>query len=105
MAQTQQQSKLRLRPLGNRILLRRLEQQEQLKGGIILPDTAKKKQETAEVIACGPGKKNKNGELIAVSLKVGDIVMLDKYSGQDVKLDDVEYVIVREEDIIAIVQK
>ena len=105
MAQTQQQNKVQLRPLSNRVLLRRLEQEEQLKGGIILPDTAKKKQETAEVVACGPGKKNKNGELVSVSLKVGDIVMLDKYSGQEVKLDDVEYVIVREEDIIAIVQK
>jgi chaperonin GroES len=105
MTQTQQQSKVQLRPLSNRVLLRRLEQEEQLKGGIILPDTAKKKQETAEVVACGPGKKNKNGELVPVSLKVGDIVMLDKYSGQEVKLDDVEYVIVREEDIIAIVQK
>ena len=105
MTQTQQQSKVQLRPLSNRVLLRRLEQEEQLKGGIILPDTAKKKQETAEVVAYGPGKKNKNGELVPVSLKVGDIVMLDKYSGQEVKLDDIEYVIVREEDIIAIVQK
>ncbi|MBS0634602.1 MAG: co-chaperone GroES [Verrucomicrobia bacterium] len=98
-------SKTTIRPLGNRVLLRRLEQQETLKGGIIMPDSAKKKQESAEVIAVGAGKKDKDGKLMAMPVAVGDIVMLDKYSGQEVTLDDQEYVIVRADDIIAVVQK
>lgn len=105
MAATQQQTKVTLRPLGNRVLVRRLEQEEKLKGGIILPDTAKKKQESAEVIAIGTGKKDKNGKLIPMPVQVGDIIMMDKYSGQEVTIDDQEFVIVRADDIIAIVQK
>ncbi len=105
MAQTQQQTKIKLRPLGNRVLVRRLEQEEKLKGGIILPDTAKKKQEKAEVIAIGTGKKDKSGNMIPIPVKTGDIVMMDKYSGQEVTIEDEEFVIVRADDIIAIVQK
>ncbi|MBA3958213.1 MAG: co-chaperone GroES [Parachlamydiaceae bacterium] len=92
-------------PLSNRVLLRRLEQDEKLKGGIILPDTAKKKQEQAQVIAVGPGKKDKEGKTIPMPVKVGDTVLIDKYSGQDVSLDDTDYVIVRADDIIAIIEK
>lgn len=103
MAETQ--TKTKIRPLGNRVLLRRLEQEQKLKGGIIMPDTAKKKQESAEVIAVGAGKKDKNGNLIPMPVQVGDVVMMDKYSGQEVTLDDVEYVIVRSDDIVAVVQK
>jgi chaperonin GroES len=102
---TQQKEKTSLRPLGNRVLARRLEAEEKLKGGIILPDTAKKKQETAEVIAVGTGKKDKDGKLIPMSVKVGDIILMDKYSAQEVQLNDEEYVIVRQDDIIAIVEK
>lgn len=98
-------SKTTIRPLGNRVLLRRLEQEEKLKGGIIMPDSAKKKQESAEVMAVGAGKKDKNGAIMPMPVQVGDIVMLDKYSGQEVTLDDQEYVIVRADDIIAVVQK
>ncbi|MBS0654964.1 MAG: co-chaperone GroES [Verrucomicrobia bacterium] len=105
MTQTQVQTSIKLRPLGNRVLLRRLEQKENLKGGIIIPDSAKKKQESAEVIAVGAGKKDKNGNLAPMPVKVGDIVMMDKYSGQEVKLDDEEYVIVRADDIIAVIQQ
>jgi len=94
-----------LRPLGNRVLVRRLEAEEKLKGGIIVPDTAKKKQEQAEVIAVGSGKKDKNDKLIPVPVQVGDIVLMDKYSGQEVQIDDEEFVIVRTEDIIAIIEK
>lgn len=101
---TQQMTKT-LRPLGNRVLVRRLEAEEALKGGIILPDTAKKKQEQAEVIAVGPGKKDKNGTLISMPVKVGDTILMEKYSGQEVKLDDQEYVILRADDIVAIVEK
>lgn len=97
--------KTRLQPLGNRVLLKRLEGEETLKGGIILPDTAKKKQEQAEVIAVGAGKKDKQGELIPLPVKAGDIVLIEKYSGQEVTLDNQEYVIVRADDLIAIVSK
>lgn len=110
MAQTQSppnniSAKTKLQPLGNRILVRRLEAEEKLKGGIILPDTAKKKQEQAEVIAVGSGKKDKNGNLIPMPVKVGDVVLMEKYSGQDVTLNDQDYVIVRADDLIAIVEK
>jgi chaperonin GroES len=79
--------------------------EEKLKGGIILPDTAKKKQEQAEVVALGSGKKDKNGALIPMPVKVGDIILMEKYSGQEVTLDDEEFVILRADDIIAIIEK
>lgn len=94
-----------LRPLGNRILVRRLDAEETLKGGIILPDSAKKKQEQAEVVAIGTGKKDKNGQLIPIPVKAGDVVLIEKYSGQEVNLNDEEFVIVRADDLIAIIEK
>lgn len=105
MGQTKTLSKTTLRPLGNRVLLRRLDAEETLKGGIILPDTAKKKQEQAEVIAIGTGKTDKNGNLIPMPVKVGDIVLMEKYSGQEVTLDDQEYVILKADELVAIVEK
>lgn len=98
-------TKTKLQPLGNRILVRRLAAEEKLKGGIILPDTAKKKQEQAEVVAIGTGKTDKNGNAIAIPVKAGDIILMEKYSGQEVTLNDEEFVIVRADDIIAIVEK
>ncbi len=95
----------KFKPLGNRVLVRRQEAQETLKGGIILPDSAKKKQETAEVIAIGTGKKDKNGNLIPMPVQVGDIILMEKYSGQEITLEDQEYVIIRADDIIAIVEQ
>lgn len=103
--QKQKQGTPRLRPMGNRVLVRRLEQEEKLKGGIILPDTAKKKQEQAEVVAIGTGKKDKNGQLIPIPVKTGDIILMEKYSGQEVTVDDQDYVIVRADDLIAIIEK
>lgn len=94
----------KLQPLGNRVLVKRLESEEKLKGGIILPDTAKKKQEQAEVVAVGPGKKDNDGKLQPMPVKVGNVVLMDKYSGQEVTVDDVEYVIVRADDLIAIIE-
>lgn len=112
MAQTQMAPKkekstnpINLRPLGNRVVLRRLEPEETLKGGIILPDSAKKKQEQAEVVAIGTGKKDKNGQLHPITVKVGDIVLIEKYSGQEVTLHNEEYVIARADDLIAIIEK
>jgi chaperonin GroES len=104
MAQ-QAEKKLTLKPLGNRVLAQRLEQQETLKGGIILPDSAKKKQETAKVVAVGPGKKLEDGRVIPVSVKIGDMILMDKYSGQEVSIDDEEYLILKADDIIAIIEE
>lgn len=105
MGQTKTLSNTTLRPLGNRVLLRRLDPEETLKGGIILPDSAKKKQEQAEVIAIGTGKTDKNGTLIPMPVKVGDIVLMEKYSGQEVTLDDQDYVILKADDLIATIEK
>lgn len=102
---TQTEKKLTLKPLGNRVLLKRLEQEETLKGGIILPDSAKKKQESAEVISVGSGKTLENGEKTAIPVQVGDVVLMDKYAGQEVTLDGEEYVITNADDIIAIITK
>jgi chaperonin GroES len=106
MTQAQATSQaIKLKPLGNRVLVRRLAAEEKLKGGIILPDTAKKKQEQAEVVAVGLGKKDKNGALIPMPVKLGDIILMEKYSGQEVSLDGEEFVILRADDIVAIVEK
>lgn len=105
MGDTKTMTKTSLRPLGNRVLVRRLDAEETLKGGIILPDSAKKKQEQAEVMAIGAGKTDKNGQLIAMPVKIGDVILMEKYSGQEVTLDDVDYVILKSDDIIAIVEK
>ena len=96
--------KITLQPLGNRVLAQRLEPQEMMKGGIILPDSAKKKQETAKVVAVGPGKRLDDGKVLPVAVKVGDVILMDKYSGQEVTLNDEEYVIVKADDIIAIIE-
>lgn len=93
----------KFRPLGYRVLVRRLEAEETLKGGILLPDSAKKKQEKAEVVALGTGKTDKSGKNIPLPVNVGDTILMEKYSGQEVTLDDQEYVIVRGDDIIAVI--
>ena len=99
------QTKKILRPLGNRVLLSRLEPEETLKGGIILPEQAQEKQESAKVIACGTGKKNSDGNITPLSVKEGDIVLMEKYSGQEITLDDEEYIIVKADDLIAIIEQ
>jgi chaperonin GroES len=106
MAQTKEQTKAAaLRPIGNRVLVKRLDAVETLKGGIILPDTAKKKQEQATVIAIGTGKKDKNGTLIPMPVQVGDTILMEKYTGQEVTLDDQDYIILKSDDIVAIIEK
>ena len=104
MAQ-QAEKKMTLKPLGNRVLVQRLEAQETLKGGIILPESAKKKQETAIVVAVGPGKRLDDGKVLPVAVNVGDTILMDKYSGQEVTLNDEEYVILKADDIIAIIEE
>ncbi len=106
MSQTKEvETKKKLQPLGNRVLVRRLEAEETLKGGILLPDSAKKKQEQAEVIAVGTGSKDKEGKPVPMPVAVGDVVLMEKYSGQEVTLNDQEFVIIRSDDLIAIVKK
>ncbi len=99
-----QQAKVSLRPLGDRLLVQRLEQEETLKGGIILPDTAKKKQETAKVIAVGKGKVTEDGKTLPMPVKVGDTILMDKYSGQEVTVDDEEFIVLRADDVIATIE-
>ena len=88
-------------PLHDRVLVRRLEEKESVKGGIIIPDTAKEKPQEGEVIAVGAGKINDKGDRIALDVKVGDKVLFGKYSGNDIKIDDEEYMILKEDEILA----
>jgi chaperonin GroES len=96
---------LQLKPLGNRVLAKRLEQEKTSMGGIILPDSAKKKQEIAEVIACGPGSLTNDGHLSPMPVKVGDKILLDKYSAQEINYNDQDLIIIKSDDIVAIVQE
>lgn len=87
-------------PLHDRVLVRRLEEKETAKGGIIIPDTAKEKPQEGEVMAVGDGKIEK-GKRVPLDVKVGDRILFDKYTGNDIKIDDQEYLILREDDILA----
>ena len=95
---------MKVRPLGDRVLVEAVEQQEVMKGGIYLPDTAKEKPQEAKVIAIGPGKRDENGKLIPMDVKVGDFILTSKYGGTEIKLDDKEYKILASSDILAIVE-
>ena len=95
--------KLKIRPLHDRVVVKRLEQKEQVRGGIIIPDTAKEKPQEAEVVAVGPGKINDDGKRSPMDVKAGDRILIGKYSGSEIKLDDVEYVILREDEILAVI--
>jgi chaperonin GroES len=92
-----------IRPLHDRVLLKRWEDEKTTPGGIVIPDTAKEKPATAEVIAVGPGKPLDNGELRPLTVKPGDKVLVGKYAGTEVKLDGTEFVVVREDDIFGII--
>ena len=94
-----------VRPLHDRVLLRRLEEKEVVKGGIIIPDTAKEKPQEAEVIAVGPGKLDDNGKRMPVDVKKGDRILIGKYSGSEIKIGDDEFVIVREDEILGVIEK
>jgi len=93
-----------IRPLHDRVVVQRIEQEEQVRGGIIIPDTAKEKPQEAKVIAVGPGKLRDDGERSPIDVKEGDRVLVGKYSGSDIKIGDEEYVILREDEILAIIQ-
>ena len=95
---------MKIRPLQDRVLLRRIEEEETTAGGIIIPDTAKEKPQEGQVIAAGPGKVRDDGKPTPLDVSKGDRVLFGKYAGTDVTLDGEEYVILREEDVLAVVQ-
>jgi chaperonin GroES len=95
---------MKIRPLHDRILVERLEEKEVKKGGIIIPDTAKEKPQEGKVIAAGTGKIGDDGKRIALDVKTGDRILFGKYSGSEVKIDDKEYLILREEDVLAVLE-
>ena len=95
-------AKTKFRPLHDRVVVRRLESEEKTKGGIIIPDSAKEKPQQGEIIAVGPGGRDEAGKLIPLDVKAGDKVLFSKYSGTEVKIDGEEHLIMREEDLLAV---
>ena len=93
---------MKIRPLHDRILVERLEEQESVRGGIIIPDTAKEKPQEGKVLAVGAGKVDEDGKRHPLDVKVGDRILFGKYSGSEVKVDDKDYLIMREEDVLAV---
>ena len=96
---------MKFRPLHDRVLIKRLEGEEKTKGGITIPDTAKEKPSEGEVIAVGPGGRDEHGKLTPVDVKKGDRVLFGKWSGTEVKIDNVELIIMKESDIMGIIEK
>ena len=99
MAKTQ-----KIQPLGDRVLVEPVEEAEQIKGGIYIPDTAKEKPSKGQVVAVGPGKLAEDGKRVALAVKVGDEVLFNKYAGTEVKLDGIDHLVMREEDILAVIK-
>jgi len=95
---------MKFRPLHDRVVIRRVEEETKSKGGIIIPDTAKEKPMQGEVVAIGPGGRDEAGKLIAIDLKVGDIIIFGKWSGTEVKIDDKELLIMKESDIMGVIE-
>ena len=97
-------SKMKLKPLGGRVIVEPIEQEEMTAGGIILPETAKEKPQEGKILAAGPGERDDKGERVAMEVKVGDRVLYAKYSGTEVKMDGKKMLILRESDILAVVE-
>ena len=95
---------MKFRPLHDRVVVRRLEEEERTKGGIIIPDTAKEKPQQGEVIAVGPGARNEQGQLVALDVKEGDRILFGKWSGTEVKIDGEDLLIMKESDILGILE-
>jgi chaperonin GroES len=95
---------MNIRPLHDRLVVKRIEEQETIRGGIIIPDSAKEKPQEGEVVAAGKGKRTEDGTLIAMDVKVGDRVLFGKYSGSDIKLDGNEYLILREDEVLGVLE-
>lgn len=96
---------MKVRPLQDRILIKRVEEETKTKGGIIIPDTAKEKPQEGLVVSVGPGKVNESGTRVAPDVKAGDKILFGKYSGSDIKIDGVEHLILREDDVLAVIEK
>ena len=95
---------MKIRPLGDRILVRRIKEEEKTKGGIIIPDTAKEKPQEGLVVACGKGKTTEDGKVLAMDVKVGDKILYGKYSGSEIKLEDKEFLIMHQDDVLGILK-
>ena len=95
---------MKLKPLNDRVLVKRLESEEKTAGGLYIPDTAKEKPSKGEVVAAGPGKVADDGKRVAMAVKAGDTVLFNKYAGTEVKLDGVEHLVMREDDILAVIE-
>jgi len=95
---------MKIRPLQDRVIVRRLEEEEKTKGGIIIPDTAKEKPQEGKVIAVGKGKETEEGKVIPLDVKAGDRILFGKYSGTEIKIEGEEHLIMREEDILGIIE-
>jgi chaperonin GroES len=96
---------MKIQPLNDRVLVRRIEEEQKTSGGIIIPDTAKEKPQEGKVIAAGPGKLDDKGKRMPLDVKKGDRVLFGKYAGNDIQIDGVEHLIMREDDILAILEK
>jgi chaperonin GroES len=98
------ETSMKFRPLHDRVVVRRVEEDTKTKGGIIIPDTAQEKPMQGEVIAVGPGGRDENGKLIPIDVKVGETILFGKWSGNEVKIDGVEYLIMKESDIMGVIE-
>jgi len=96
---------MKIRPLYDRIVVKRIEQQEQMQGGLYIPDTAKEKPQEGEVVAVGKGKRLEDGKVVALDVQVGDRILFGKYGGTEVKIDGEDRLILREEDILGVIEK
>lgn len=96
---------MKIRPLQDRVIVKRIEEEEKTKGGIIIPDTAKEKPQEGRVVAVGKGKVNKDGKITPLDVKVNDRVLFGKYSGSEINIDGEEHLIMREEDILGVIEK
>ncbi len=95
---------MKLKPLNDRILVKRLEMEEKTAGGLFIPDTAKEKPSKGEIVAVGPGKFAEDGKLIPMSVKAGDMVLFNKYAGTEIKIDGADHLVMREDDILAVIE-
>src|SRR5262249_43205439 len=98
------EQRMKIRPLQDRVIVKRIAEEEKTKGGIIIPDTAKEKPQEGKVVAVGKGKANDDGKIIPLQVKVGDRILFSKYSGNEIKIDGEEHLIMREEDILGVVE-
>ena len=98
-------AKVKIQPLGDRVLAKQVEEKEQVKGGIIIPDSAKEKSQEAQVVAIGSGRLDSNGKRLPFEVKVGDNVLISKYGGTEITFGDEKYTLLREDDIVAILNK